>query len=443
MNRNDKNKPKNAGKPWDDTQRKQLREFIANETSIDQIAESMGRSAGALRSELKKLNLKPVTSKNKPVKKTPKPPQAKKVKKAIVSDSKPRPESTAQKKNANLSSKPLENKPHISEIIASLNANKAATETSNKPTQLKTIADKFVPRTADNNNSIDTIGPSKKESAVDESTQSLSAEELRHRKIHEAFTSILHVNDDANFIHIIQNITQHKPSTKESTDKLTIKNQLQKPFVADQNIDSNEHKKNENLLPSKNTLKDLTHQVNKSYKAIASIAKEKSHLSELTKQLALIGKELTQAKVHEAYLQTKFSDLNKKHNTAIDKIKIHSLKRPDILTRFFAWIKHKNILQDWLDKMIDIVTEITRCMKNAEDAKQFISDIKKTITNLNSQKHLLSTALKNSQSRIDTLSEQIPENTDMEVESLGEQDLWEQENTAQKSHTPQQEETIE
>ncbi len=61
-----KKQPKNAGQPWDDTQRNQLREYIVNKIAVSQIADTMGRTQGAIRSELKHMELEYTEPRNTP-----------------------------------------------------------------------------------------------------------------------------------------------------------------------------------------------------------------------------------------------------------------------------------------------------------------------------------------------------------------------------------------
>lgn len=398
---NNKNRPKNAGKPWNDTQRKQLLESIANKVTIEKIAEAMGRSPGAIRGELKKLKpqTNKQTTKKHPKKAKPASKQAASVTKHPVTSKNTtltppdQPVAPNQKQASAILETPVE-KTNIKKVEHDIsNEDIENTQANNQDTN-KNKPD--IPQLKSSHNQSDT--------PITDNKKTIETPPLKQNPVTEEANLITEANNESTS-------PTHKAQQNTSFSESNIKK-----------------KPTEQISPSNNALDGLTQQINKSIKAISAMAKEKSQFLELDKQITLIKKELAHAKEYEDELHTKTSNLSKKYDTAVENIKQHSLQKPHILARLIAKIQRKNILQDWLDKMVDITTDITHCLKNTDDTKKFISDVKNKIVNLKSQQHLLSNALKNSQKKIDLLSDEVAQTKEIIGDTDEAQALWAQEN---------------
>ncbi len=611
------NKPKNAGKPWDDTQRGQLREHVANDATIDLIAESMGRSTGAIRTELKNLKLKITKSKSKKKKSTKKPEIAKKsdieilksdvnniantvedvvedansnliqllntwlaheiltpktmpgkddlelLNQTIIPNTNPgepwyNPQWTRNPKNNELGlfwyvhlgniniaklTNALKDKSQIFDIspykeqhnefcsvLLVLNekgflipehthvscyawsAGKTLNNNADQLNQFLSIEGDLVNSINDKIDLFDSNGIRKHvttdllsdvskqfitdlsipDTLIDEDfriirvpTQSKIIEPPLPDVLNHCFMSDLSallettlnnsINDDIK--QYLLSITNDKLSDQNKKHikhliKQTAKNEIISTPPLPENPDTNstdvesipeafndtdtpreeyplisneetEHNEYSDIL-SENKSSQLIEQVQAGYKALPEIIKEKGHISELNKQLSIVAKEIVAAVDHEKALNIEFTDLNKKYDAAISDIKIHSTKKPDVLVRLVAWVKRKNVLQEWLDKLVDIATEITLYKKNTDDTTLHINEANNVIDNLKTQQNLLSTSLNNSRIKLDELNEQLEKAKEVAGDSFEDRDFWKYDNNdALQSALPELEEVVE
>ncbi len=323
----------------------------------------------------------------------------------------------------------LDHRLHGFEIVVASANNKAVENISLELPELKAVCDQFEPNLTYYKTVADAIASGKKK---DESFGShswgLSAAVLGNSRNRNDFVSSFWFNDEYGFRSILESIIKRRAKLNSITGDPVKVVQEEKPPLSKEMAINNWKREKKKFLDLKKGLEDLISQVQMGYEALPILSVEECNLIKFKEQVEKIDKDLANERDKDTYLQTELTSLNKKNDELLEDRKIHSLAKPDLLSRIIAWFKRTDVLQDWLDALDEIKVEVKHYKSEIKAIKVPISDIKKNILQLNSQHESMTALVVKSQRKLDELTSQISLARDIVGDTFADQAYWDKEN---------------
>ncbi len=331
----------------------------------------------------------------------------------------------------------LDHRLHGFEIVVASANNKAVENISLELPELKAVCDQFEPKLTYYKTVADAIASGKKkQKSLSSHSWGLSAAVLGNSKNRNDFISSFWFDAEHGFHSILESIIKHTAKLNKITGEPVRVVQEEKPPLTKKIAMSNWRREKSKFIALKKELEELISQVQKGYEALQTISIEEGKVVELSEQITAIDKNLDNERINNRLLQAELDRLRKRQDELLEDRKMHSLTKPDLLSRIIGWFKHKDILQVWLDTLGEIKTELKQCKSNSDAKRKPISRITKIISDLQLKHKSLSRLVTGSETKLDELRGDILLAKEIAGDTYADNAFWNQDNDELQKSLP-------